>query len=223
MIKLYYQKYKKYKYKYLSLKIQTLKMQRGGYQNKVTIIITVPHSFCDLNTSIRNCDTRAESAANIINTQLKKLLPENFNIIIIIADALRTQSRDLNRENTRDLEWRKNLDNLIQTSLEKHEKVFLLDIHSFPNNKESFGLNNNNKVPKIVLLKFPGEVNINLNSNILTTLEGSDKNDIILTAYNKDISALLLEFNEDIDYLKDDEIIDFCRNLNNYLRSFLLY
>src|SRR5207248_1426846 len=106
---------------------------------KMEIILTVPHSSC-LNEPERTCDLIALKAAN----HLKNALESNATVHLFKADKNR-YTIDYNRFQGRFTPWRSQIrKNLKDASL-------LLDIHSFPNESDSFGLLNGD-IPEIVIL-----------------------------------------------------------------------
>jgi len=209
------------------------------------IIITAPHSYCDyysLDLKEKHyCDYRAEEAAKILYDVLQD---NNIKCSLFInketprifyskaAENIEIKPKedfcDLNRLKCRDHEWRQNIrNNIDELKKTNNYKIFVFDIHSFPN-VTSFGggdvsiLNDtpkNLKMNKITLELFY-VINKSLikNGNYCNLLYGIN-NDIIDEANEMKIDSMLLEILEDKDRLTDDTIKEMYNNISLYLKS----
>lgn len=178
------------------------------------IIITVPHSKCVSPSAQRNCDLRAKSVATQIYKKLKKL--PSTNVSIHFADSVR-KNGDLNRPVTRGWAWRRHIQKQIDNAIKQNRSVLVLDIHSFPNTTQSFGIDEMTmQVPNIVLLDYQNRYS-NLQLPNTTVLKGSYLNDIMVQTLSVGGEALLLEFNEDKNYTTNKMITNFIDHLYNLI------
>lgn len=169
-------------------------------------VITTPHSKCP-SASERLCDMRASNVAHIIHNIL---ISKGYQSEIHEAPVFRN-TLDLNRPISQNNPWRKNIQSRISYLQNRHDNVILLDIHSFPHGTNAFQIQNE---PKIVLLNRAGKntaIVDKLKNTISSvyTIPASDLNDIIIQADKLGANAMLWEFNENPNYLKDDEIRKF--------------
>lgn len=164
------------------------------------ILLTVPHSKC-LGKKDHICDYLAEKAARNLQTKFK-------NSILILADQNRTFI-DYNRKKARKTKWRENIRNI----LEEKNIDFLLDIHSFPPESESFGFfENTSSLPEIVLLDSYYDGNFLdkststkfnkylLQNKIRSKLLVGGTNDIIIDGRKYNTKSILIEYNENLSF-----------------------
>lgn len=177
------------------------------------LIITVPHGKCKPSNTPeqRNCDIVAKHVADRIYNQLSTIIP----VQIHHADIYRKEG-DLNRIETFDTKWRKNISDNIKSG------DILLDIHSFPNTIQSFGTING-IIPKIVLLDMDDNHqqicdDVKVNIPLTKYMTGSEKNDIVQDAMNKGVDAMLWEFNEET--VNDMDIDQFIKIITNYIVNY---
>jgi hypothetical protein len=165
------------------------------------ILITTPHSFCT-KTKNRTCDLKAETAAiELLNSLTKKgfvvfWLPANVDRSII----------DLNRKNSRNVPWRKQLLNLLSNL----KPSLIIDVHSFvPKYNPEFGKYNvvfpGQKPSNLVIFEGPNNYlnNISISNFLQKALKYPVRKnetclDILVESAEQNIPGVLLEFNEDI-------------------------
>ena len=148
------------------------------------VILTVPHSKC-INEKGHNCDITALKNAENLSRRLNKEEIENK---ILIGDINRYTS-DLNRKESRNTEFHKVLDGLIENIKDKCN-IILLDIHSGDFGKYSFVILKSKSFFELELL------NIIQNETNAVVFVGAEANYIIEKVQKQRIPALLLEFNE---------------------------
>lgn len=185
------------------------------------VIVTAPHALClgDVNKR-RTCDIRARGAAQQIAAYLRQQLPANeYRVTLDLGDTQRAAG-DLNRAVTRHWPWRERVQARIDDSLRAGRRTIVLDIHSFPNIADSFGIDKRTgRVPKIVLLDY-GLDHRALYDAMPTTVvpyEAAAYNDITGEARKAGADAMLWEFNEDGTALSDNEIGDIADFLLRYV------
>jgi hypothetical protein len=141
-------------------------------------VITVPHAKCIL--LIRDCDRIAEKAA--------KYLHKAINGNIFISNVWR-KTLDLNRAKSYNSKWRK--------KVRKHlnPNNVLIDVHSFP-------IEHSSELMYGITLE-ENFLSRGIRSRGYNVVKGDKTNDIIFEAYNKNVPAILLEFNES---LTDDQL-----------------
>jgi hypothetical protein len=164
---------------------------------------------------MRTCDLRAEQSAYAIHDALMNHIDAE-NIHVMISDTLRAHT-DLNRSEALDVEWRKKLRSLVRNG---PDIIWVIDAHSFPQPTIHFGidskvviLNNTASQPEARLIYDHINNHSDLAENV-RILRGSSLNDIQkeMSLYNlrsdQKIYNVLLEFNEDKEFLPDDELHD---------------
>lgn len=191
--------------------------------NMIKVIITVPHGKCPDNFSNsenaknieRKCDTRAKSAAQII---YQTMIDVDISAELYVSPIFRSEG-DMNRTSTRSHDWRQMVQSKIRRYISAGYNVFVLDIHSFPDKSESFGLIRN-YIPKIVLLDHVDKPHSELvdDFNLNKHMVGSSLNDIIIQARDAGADSLLLEFNENSRRLSDEEIERFAKKIVSYIK-----
>lgn len=153
------------------------------------IILTIPHAKCDPNDPYKThlCDYSAEENANKLANTLKQ---HGFNPIVLKGNINRKQM-DLNREEASQSVFHQTLDHL----LDSESPVMVLDIHSgyFPSNDH------------LVLLDLKNQKDDQLISDLANTFsskihQGADANFIVKKSHDKGIKAVLIEFNEQLEY-----------------------
>lgn len=181
------------------------------------VIITVPHSKCLPLAERRMCDRRAAGAAKILHRQLKSLPLRQFRVHnIVFAQSIRAVG-DLNRRVTRDWPWRQRIRSMVNRAINAQRNVLVLDIHSFPNSIESFGLDERTgAVPHVVLLDYERR-HCNLQLPHTAVMRADWRNDIILETMRAGGDAILLEFNEDELYTSDKIIKDVANALHQII------
>jgi len=169
----------------------------------IQVSITVPHSYC-ISTKIHTCDFSALLAASHIFNFFRL---SNILVKVYIADKNRT-IMDYNRLSARYSKWRK----IITRDLKNYNIKLALDIHSFPNESDSFGyIENTNELPEIVILdsyhdnkKYLDNITsikfnkFLLQNNIKSKLLLGGENDIMISARENNTRCILIEFNESI-------------------------
>jgi hypothetical protein len=92
---------------------------------------------------------------------------------------------------------------MVEQALQHGRNVFLLDVHSFPNTIESFGVDSHTKsIPHVVVLDYQHRHDYVVLPHT-TVLPASRVNDVTVQAIGAGADALLLEFNEDQTYTPD--------------------
>lgn len=109
------------------------------------IILTVPHSKC-FNLNIRTCDTVAEQFANILLQQIKNLgndvviIKSNNNRYILDDNRFATKLKTIKTDSYLWNKLRETIKEYFKIK-KKYDDIIVVDIHSFPNNTESFDSN----------------------------------------------------------------------------------
>lgn len=197
------------------------------------IVITVPHSYC-LDKLGRHCDTRAREVALALIQEFNKF--KNVKVHYFPNNTTLRSELDLNRSWSRNHSMRQKIDKLLNSLYENNNEhdVLLLDIHSFPNNSDSFKISGK-PIPKIVILDTAKDIDSNLTNTIYDKIKQTipeinkliaceknsfycKSNDIIVEG-KKINDALLLEFNEDDNYFTRENIIDFVSNFTKSIMS----
>jgi hypothetical protein len=136
------------------------------------------------------------SIATELAASLQTALPQ-FTISLYTSEH-RREYLDDNRVQSRNSEWRRAIQTRIDNALAARKRVLVLDIHSYPDSADSFGVDADGDIPPVVLLAL-NVPNVTLLQNklpFLTVLPASRVNDIIVQADDAGAIALLLEFNE---------------------------
>ena len=159
------------------------------------ILITTPHSVCEIDNLNHLCDSIAKKSALALKASLS-----HMDVQYLEADKYRGVV-DLNRDISIKSRYRRKL-----TQLMKLGKVdLLLDIHSFPGDDTEWKYND------IVLLTTDSLNNLNdcielsemLNFNgIISLVIYGTHNSIIEEAERNGILSILIEFNESLDDIK---------------------
>jgi hypothetical protein len=167
------------------------------------VIVTVPHGLCP-HHRFRTCDTRASEVATALFEALLQRLPPEVLVHIFRANQAR-EVGDLNRPSTRHLEWRREIQNTVEHSIALGRRVLLFDVHSFPDECESFcKALATHEIPQVVLLDEPGAPHHALANEVTRAadllrfglLQASNINDISVQARAAGAEAMLWEFNE---------------------------
>lgn len=185
--------------------------------SKLKVLITVPHALSDKRA--------ADSARALEDALVSQKIPyETF-----LGDIVRTE-KDLNRYEGRDTPYRQRLREVISKAKEGEEEIILIDMHSFPNSPESFGVSLDSQgrgiVPKQVFLGperyhrglkeyFAGDIKA---GRVKIPVGFSLKNDIVLEAVSMGITAFLVENNDDKAYFTDAEQMVMLHRLIDYIR-----
>jgi hypothetical protein len=182
------------------------------------VIITVPHGKCPSQSPVRLCDERADEAANA----LAALLPAAS---LYRAATYRFQG-DLNRPETRNSEWRRTIQAQVEHEVAAGKRVVLFDMHSFPDDSDSFGVvTRDHVVPQLVLLDEPSlphaalarRIAQSTSVRLLSVLTASQINDITVQARAVGhVDAMLWEFNESSARLSHEQIVEVVRVLADY-------
>lgn len=191
------------------------------HPDSMSVIITVPHAVCE-DSEGRTCDTRAYGSGLLVESILedqnfKQVHNLSYDTSIVFNDTLR-RITDGNRYASRNTKFRRQIRNLLKRDLSKSHLQWIIDVHSFPNTPDSFGTMPDGTVPKFVILSPPEHYQIykkfeemitfdfpKIKSNYVRVLLASDKNDIMEEGRDYHTSGILIEFNEDTDYLTPDE------------------
>ena len=180
----------------------------------MVVVITVPHGRCVLDAECRNCDKRAKETGEKLYKYLQQKGVESY----LFTSTHYRFCMDLNRPQSRNVEWRKKVQEKINKLLNDGKYIYLYDIHSFPRYTDSFG-----KDTKIALLDIKPMHDktvelYNVLKKIVQTviINGSELNDIIYTNRNKNIYPILIEFNESKEYLKEYEVEKIIKELYNF-------
>lgn len=173
-------------------------------------LVTVPHSECIIGLD-HLCDYLAPKAGRIIS--------DKMNARLFLADNNRTIV-DYNRKYSRDWAWRKQ----IRDYVSKNKIQLVLDIHSYPNQIESFGTIGG-MIPDVVILDSYGSFSDKLSKDIsdylnnkgvlISLIQGSD-NDISIEMRELGIKSLLIEFNE---RLKSGDIEHICDLISSFFST----
>jgi hypothetical protein len=189
----------------------TNKLYKKSAQLKYDFIITVPHGICvnmqkirvDLE-DIRNCDKKAEEAANILINELKPY--KTF-----FATHYR-ENTDLNREESRVTKFRTDIRTILKDCRSKRSNCLLIDVHSFPQGTIT---KDEEKEPDIYLIRsfYDNKIgeylyNYLIKNDIMTLMfPGSPENDILLEATYFKVPSILIEFKESLSKSKLEKII----------------
>jgi predicted N-formylglutamate amidohydrolase len=93
------------------------------------IILTVPHAQgCDSATSRHPCDALAEGLARYLQQSCKNAAIESEVLVGVTPRA----NLDLNRKESRNTEYRKQINERIQYHQQRGDVVWVIDCHSFP-------------------------------------------------------------------------------------------
>lgn len=160
----------------------------------MNIILTVPHAICPPSQGdIHWCDSSAEFNAYFIFKWIQEISPA-IKVSMLLASTFRPDC-DENRAQCRHTPFRKRVDSLIVRA-----KTVLVDVHSFPPSKGSFG------EPDVeVVLLYLGRLDVHTQDLIDTleganiavrALQGSNENDILYKSRKDVVYSILLEFNE---------------------------
>ncbi len=168
----------------------------------ISLILTIPH--CEgTNDNFHIVDEYAKKAINIFK--------ENINSYIdlyIFRGNIERYIIDLNEFNSRDTNFRKELNKEMKNLIKDNKKIFLLDLHSYDFNQ------NIGKNLEIYFLHNIFNVNIThklsrylLNNNISSGVFEGKKNDITFQASNLNIPNILVEFNENLSLINLENVI----------------
>lgn len=164
------------------------------------IIVTAPHTLCDLSDHVRNCDLLAEYAAKSLYSRIP------YPKTLLLSDHYRSEV-DLNRKPSRNTSFRKKLTHLMQNLYEQgYEPVFVLDIHSVEDGAWD--------TSEIYLLdEFTIDTPyVNDLSNLLQSYGvivnhyQGQHNDIMEEARSNGFISILIEFNESLPHRRVDQI-----------------
>lgn len=172
------------------------------------VLTTIPHGYCPTKIG-RKCDLRASSCAKIVSDILTKNGQPHASVKANVARTI----VDLNRKRPKRTKklalhyWQK-FDNRIMHIIqqEAHEKILLLDIHSFPKghfNGAQITIIDIYKKNRVKLQKFTLFIRAKLNLDV-KLYKGLDNR--IQNTYKKYTYPLLLEFCEDKTYLSNEAI-----------------
>lgn len=177
------------------------------------LVVTAPHSQCDMLAPNRACDLAAALAGQSLCLAMQK---QNLSCVYLPGDEFR-RDHDLNRKPSRSTKYRKGLESVMKgvssVRPSSGHTPLLLDVHSFPDYymEEAGDINffaKGEKAPDIVLLQGPknmyNEASLtdvlfhSLSRAGLQTkiIKGILVNDIMNQANEYGISGILLEFNE---------------------------
>ena len=176
------------------------------------IIVTSPHSLCDLKIKERNCDKVAKKANQFMSFYLMVL---GFSVDYYYSDIHRS-IYDLNRKISKKTLFRE----LILGNIKKNKNDIYcnFDIHSFPtkeyNSDVYFILNNpNHKINNIFNGIFNGLKKNNIKYSVFESGKDENKlsyNDIMNDFNDNNIPSLLIEFYEN---LSDYELFNICQKI----------
>jgi len=176
------------------------------------LLITVPHGFCPEFSPIRECDLRALSVAKIIGKEYKKYTGENYDLVYI---PKKRAIVDLNRK--RPVEGSKIWNEFNKRiTMKLKPDTLLIDCHSFPLGSFDgaqiaileLSDTNRNEVEKFV--KFARRKT----SLDIKFFKGRDN--YIQDFYSNYSYPLLIEFCEDREYLRKEDIEVFINTLFEY-------
>jgi hypothetical protein len=182
------------------------------------VLITVPHGYCPSKIG-RTCDLRAPSCAKIVSQILTKNGDPHASVKANVARTI----VDLNRKRPKRTQkvalhhWQKfdrRIMHIIQH--EAHEKILLLDIHSFPKghfNGAQITIIDIYKKSRVKLQNFTLFVRAKLNLDV-KLYKGLDNR--IQNTYKKYTYPILIEFCEDKTYLSNEDIRLFFQELLLY-------
>lgn len=182
-----------------------------------TVLITSPHNLCPI-TKNRACDYAAGFAAQLL-TEVMGLYTDYLNRVLYFPGNEFRSSYDLNRKNSRNTKFRKNIRTILQQLKQNNimrriiPRTILFDIHSFPNYymDEAGDINffKKGEVPHdIVLICSPIDIvnnkslsyslynNFVLNNFKCKIMPIIPVNDILNEATEYGIPAILIEINE---------------------------
>jgi hypothetical protein len=182
------------------------------------VLITVPHGYCPTKIG-RTCDLRASASAKILN----EILTKNGQPHALVKANVARTIVDLNRKRPKRTQkvalhyWQKfhhRIMHIIQR--EEHEKILLLDIHSFPKghfNGAQITIIDIYKKSRVKLQHFILFIRAKLNLDV-KLYKGLDNR--IQNTYKKYTYPLLIEFCEDKTYLSNEDIRLFFQELLTY-------
>jgi hypothetical protein len=161
-----------------------------GLVQKTNVVITMPHHTCPLGDGGpgHQCDLHV----GVIGVQIGGLLRERgYGAVILFGNVERT-AKDLNRPESRGTVFRQAVD------AELGYARFLLDLHSYPGSDGELG--------KWAAAAYRMRGDWGLGEKLYNSLlaqgvdagfvDGNDKNDIVRTALDRGVDAVLLETNE---------------------------
>lgn len=185
--------------------------------------ITVPHAICSGMTVYHQCDYLARAAAGYLTSKFQT----RGTMVYEFVPTVNRQILDFNRREARGSFWR---NNVLETILRENIK-WNLDVHSYPDNIDSFGVTNsdgNFMVPEVVILdsyitadhRFidpvtsTGLSNYLYQSGITVKLLPGGENDITLELREHGVKCTLIEFNES---LRDTRLGYICDVIVEYI------
>jgi len=161
------------------------------------VIVTAPHSRCTAAAHEHWCDSRALAIASALADFLQRTLPAAYRISLYTSHH-RRELLDDNRPASRGSEWRVKIQQRVDFALAAGRRALVLDVHSYPDEQASFGVDAGGHVPPLVRLALQAPHVSLLQSRLpfLTVLAASRDNDIVARAADAGAVGLLLEFNE---------------------------
>lgn len=180
---------------------------------KLCIIITVPHaSGCGeyLSNNLHPCDSAALKLADWFVEAVK-----NYKLIQLKGPYVSSTPRDLegndmNRKESRSTEYRQHLRRVTKKAIKEYEKVWVIDVHSFP---PDFRYPTKNDVDFVVLDTRNHGPKTDYVNNMISTLQkkkisvediegahstGDETNDIMDTSRSLGANSFLIEAKEGI-------------------------
>ncbi len=168
------------------------------------VLLTVPHGACPRAATVRQCDTRAVFAAEIIHSELVKSCLASITYLNL--KYRRRRDRDMNRANTKNHVWREALSKILSLT---PPPAFHLDVHSFYDHTP--------RARKIPLYALHSQKNDLTSLRILHEITppgelpfplylGSVRNDIHTEALSHGIPSLIIEVWEGSHPTKEGEL-----------------
>lgn len=185
------------------------------------VIITAPHSLCI--QPYRDCDTRAQEAAERIYSALKP----HYSTSLHLSTLYRLKS-DGNRKYSRNSNWRKEVAKDIMCSVDKYgrDAVMVLDIHSCWAGSEEY-TDEDGKEPVLSFISFDqkisalcDKVRIALGKPV-SCFESSRRNDITLQCKELGLcNCILIEHDEDDLRLTSEDFDKYIPILMDYIANY---
>lgn len=174
------------------------------------VVVVAPHSLCNPKLKYRHCDRVAREAA----IDLYQKLP--YDGKLFLSNVYR-EKLDLNRSPSRKSPFRHELSKYIGTVSDGVQKMYVLDVHSFPEGEyqdRQIAIVNNDMKRNLCakrLFHYLQDDGFDVEY-----FEGTDVNDIHIEALKHGHPSVLIEFNEN---LTPNQIQDLTQSITNWLRD----
>jgi sirohydrochlorin ferrochelatase len=184
------------------------------------VILTVPHAVLDFmheehEKNVHPFDWRAKKVAKAIYQELGS---HKISVDLLLSDVPR-KILDLNREESRGYQWRKEVIARIEKGQENGEDIYLFDIHSFGNEdrdewKDEAIVVMDGTLEKDAIVAKLKEVKENIRH-----IDVKKRDDIVIMAQKAGAEALLLEFNESEEIISEQDIKKVAEKIREYVEE----